>query len=255
MAAGTVAGFFGGVRCLAAGVGLIVRRPRLFWLGALPPLIMSVLLAAVLVALVIWLPEITAGLTPFADGWSSGAATAVRVVAGVAVLGGTLVVLVVSFTTVTLAVGSPIYDKISESVDAELGGGGQVAEESLVSGAGRAVRQSLALIGISALVTPVLFVAGFVPIAGQFVVPVVSACFGGWMICLELVGSTFDRRGLVRLADRRAAMRRRRARALGFGVPTFLLLAIPFVGVVVFPVATAGATVLARDLLEQRVPR
>jgi CysZ protein len=32
-------------------------------------------------------------------------------------------------------------------------------------------------------------------------------------------------------------------------VPTFLLLAIPFVGVVVFPIATAGGTILARQLL------
>jgi CysZ protein len=34
-------------------------------------------------------------------------------------------------------------------------------------------------------------------------------------------------------------------------VPTFLLLAIPFVGIVVFPVATAGGTLLARQLLDE----
>jgi CysZ protein len=44
-------------------------------------------------------------------------------------------------------------------------------------------------------------------------------------------------------------MRTRRCRVLGFTVPTFLLLAIPFAGVVVFPVATAGGTLLARQLL------
>ena len=38
-------------------------------------------------------------------------------------------------------------------------------------------------------------------------------------------------------------------------MPTFLLLAIPFVGVVVFPVATAAGTLLARQLLgEPTVP-
>jgi CysZ protein len=105
------------------------------------------------------------------------------------------------------------------------------------------------LIGIAALVAPALFVAGFVPAIGQTVVPVISAMFGGWMLGVELIGSAFERRGLLRLADRRAAMRTRRLRVLGFAIPTFLLLAIPFAGVVVFPVATAGGTLLARQLL------
>ena len=78
---------------------------------------------------------------------------------------------------------------------------------------------------------------------------VLSAIFGGWMLGIELVGAPFERRGLLRLSDRRAAMRVRRLRVLGFAVPTFLLLAIPFAGVVVFPVATAGGTILARQLL------
>jgi CysZ protein len=44
-------------------------------------------------------------------------------------------------------------------------------------------------------------------------------------------------------------MQRRRWRVLGFSVPCFLLLAIPFVAVVVFPVATAGGVFLTRELL------
>jgi CysZ protein len=101
------------------------------------------------------------------------------------------------------------------------------------------------------LVAVPLFAAGFVPVLGQTVVPVVSASFGGWMLGIELVGSAFERRGLLTLSDRRVAMRRRRARVLGFTVPTFLMLAIPLVGVVVFPVATAAGTLLARQLLEE----
>jgi CysZ protein len=90
-----------------------------------------------------------------------------------------------------------------------------------------------------------------VPAVGQTVVPVVSAAFGGWMLGIELIGSSFERRRLLTLADRRVAMRRRRARVLGFTVPTFLLLAVPLLGVVVFPVATAGGTLLARQLLDE----
>jgi CysZ protein len=156
--------------------------------------------------------------------------------------------MVISFTTLTLALGSPLYDKLSESVEGEFG---EVPElnESVARGIFRALRQAFALIAISALGALVLFATGFIPVVGQTVVPVVSATFGGWMLSIELIGSAFERRGLLRLADRRAAMRRRRIRVLGFAVPTFLLLAIPLAGAVFFPIATAAGTLLARQLL------
>ena len=40
-----------------------------------------------------------------------------------------------------------------------------------------------------------------------------------------------------------------RSLVLGFGIPAFLLLAIPFLAIVVFPAATAGGTILARRLV------
>ena len=124
-------------------------------------------------------------------------------------------------------------------------------DEPVGTGAARAVRQSSAMIGTSALVALSLFAVGFIPVVGQTFVPVVSAAFGGWMLGIELVGSAFERRGRLTLAERRAAMRTQRARVLGFAVPTFFLLAIPVVGVLVFPVATAAGTLLARQLLDE----
>ena len=237
-----------GATLLPRGLALIVRRPRLFLLGAIPPLITSVIFVGVLIALFTQLDWLARALTPFADNWDPGAASVVRVLISLTLSGGVILLMVISFTALTLALGSPLYDKISESVERELGPV-PVLDEPASRGVLRNVRQSLALIGIAALVAPALFLAGFVPAIGQTVVPVMSAMFGGWMLGVELLGSAFERRGLLRLADRRAAMRTRRSRVLGFAVPTFLLLAIPFAGVVVFPVATAGGTLLARQLL------
>lgn len=248
--AGAVREFLAGVGLLGRGLGLVLQRRRLFGLGALPPLITSVVLSALLVLLAAQLERLTRWLTPFADGWAPGTATAVRALVGLAVVAGAVLLMVITFSALTLALGAPLYDKISEFVDEELGASPRSAEEPLVRSTARALGQSLALIGVSVLVGLVLLAAGFLPVLGQTVVPVVSAVFGGWMLCIELVGSTFERRGRLRLADRRAAMRRRRARVLGFSVPTFLLLAVPFAAVVVFPVATAAGTILARDLLE-----
>jgi CysZ protein len=237
-----------GAGLLTRGLTLITRRPRLFLLGAIPPAITSVIFTGLIIALITQLDPLVEWLTPFADGWARGAATTIRVVVGSALVAGAVLVMVITFTTLTLALGSPLYDKLSESVEREFGDV-PTLDESVARGIFRALRQALGLIAVSALGALLLFGAGFLPVIGQTVIPVVSAIFGGWVLGIELVGSPFERRGMLRLADRRAAMRTRRIRVLGFAVPTFLLLAIPFVGVVVFPIATAGGTLLARQLL------
>lgn len=258
--ASVVSELVSGAGLLGRGLALVVRRPRMALLGAIPPLITSVLFTAVLVALFAELDPLVGWLTQYADGWSSAAALGMRVIVGLSLVAGAVLLMVLTFSALTLALGSPIYDRISESVDDELSaadrtGTPRSADEPLVRSLTRALYQSLVLIAVSVAVGLLLFLAGFVPVVGQVVVPVVSAVFGGWMLCIELVGSTFERRGHLRLAERRAAMRSSRARVLGFAVPTFLLLAVPFVAVVVFPAATAGATILARDLLSAREPR
>lgn len=249
-----VSEFVSGVALLGRGLGLIVKRPRMFLIGALPPLITSILFTGALVVLFARLDTIVGLLTPFADGWAPGIAAVTRVVIGVALVAGAALLMVITFSALTLTLGAPLYDKISESVDQELFGVTTSAHEPLARSLGRALRQSLILIAVSVGVGLVLFLAGFIPVVGQLAIPVVSAVFGGWMICLELIGATFERSGSTRLSERRAAMRRRRARVLGFGVPTFLLLAVPFLAVVVFPVATAAGTILARDLLDASGP-
>jgi len=238
-----------GLGLLGRGFGLIVRRPRLFLLGAIPPVLTSLLFVGVLVLLYLQGDVLVDAVTGFADDWPAGSARAVRLLVGAALVGGAALVMVISFTTLTLTLGSPLYDLISEFVDRELPNPPAGSDERLVSSLGRGLRQSAALIGVSALLAVVLFAAGFVPVVGQVVVPVVSALVGGWLLGIELVGSALERRHVLTLRGRRELLGRRRLRVLGFCVPTFLLLAIPFVGVVVFPVATAAGTLLARQLL------
>ena len=245
-----VSEFLAGFALLGRGLRLIVRRPRLFGLGAIPPAITSLVFIGILAAIFSQLEPMVAWLTPFADSWSQETRVLIRVLVGAAFVSGLVLVMVISFTTLTLAIGSPIYDKLSEAIEREFGPVPELVEP-VARGAARAVRQSATLIAVSVLVTMLLFAVGFIPVVGQTVVPVVSATFGGWMLGIELVGSAFERRRLLTFADRRVAMRRQRARVLGFAVPTFLLLAVPLVGVVVFPVATAAGTLLARQLLDE----
>jgi CysZ protein len=241
----------GGLSLLGRAASLLLRRPRLFWLGAVPPLITSVVFVVALVLLVDHLTALTTAMTPFADGWSSGVALTARVVVGTLLVAGTVLLMVLVFSTLTLAIGSPVYDAISEAVDRTFPGAPPALEEPVRTGVGRAVRQSLALVLTAALGAVIFFAVGFVPVLGQVVAAVGGALFGGWMLVIELVGSPLERRGVLTLRARRQTLARRRWRSLGLGVPCFLLLSIPFVAVVVFPVATAAGTLLARQLLDE----
>ncbi|MBB4933587.1 CysZ protein [Lipingzhangella halophila] len=240
---------FSGLGALLRGLGTVLRKPKLFLLGATPPLVTSVLFLVALIALIGRIEDITAWMTPFADGWTEAWTTTLRVALGIALVVGAVLVMVVGFTGVTLALGSPIYDKIAEDVEDVLGNAPPESEEPLVASAVRGVRQSLTLVLISVVVTVLLFAAGFIPIIGQTVVPVVSVLIGAWLLCTELVGAAFERRGMRKLRDRRRHMANHKARVLGFSVPCFLLLAIPGVAVAVFPAAAAGGTILARQIL------
>jgi CysZ protein len=246
--AGLIRELVGGAGLLGRGLSLVLRRPRLFRLGALPPLVSSLIFVAVLTLEITQLDRIVGWLTPFAARWDPAAAQKARLVVGVALVAGSVLIMVIAFGALTLTLGSPLYDKISEAVDREFAQAPGAAEEPSATALARGLRQSAAVIAISVLGALGLFLLGLVPVVGQLVVPVLSAMFGGWMLALELVGAPLERRGITTLAERRAMLRRRRARVLGFAVPTFLLLAVPFVSVVVFPVATAAATLLAREL-------
>jgi CysZ protein len=110
------------------------------------------------------------------------------------------------------------------------------------------VADSLRLVALAVLIGVPLFVAGFVPLVGQTVVPVIGVLVGGWFLALELVGTPFYRRG-QRLPGRRRALRANRPMALGFGVAVFCCFLIPLGAVLVMPAAVAGAALLTRRSL------
>lgn len=239
---------FGGFGVLLRGWVIVLRRPRLFLLGALPALITSLLFLAAFLALAFNVLDLVAWVTPFTEGWEEVWRELLRGALAVVLLAGAILVMVVAFTTVTLTLGAPIYDKIGELVEEELGGAPEAPEESLPASVVRSVRQSVAIVAVSLAVTVTAFLLGFIPFVGWMTGPALTALMGGWLLGVELTSDAFDRRGLLRVRDRRRFMATRRLRVLGFAVPTYFLLAIPFVAVAVFPAAAAGGTILAREL-------
>lgn len=235
-----------GVRCLLRGAAIVVRSPRLLLLGALPAVLTTLLLLAALIALLFLADDLVAWATPFADDWSSGTRSLVRVALAVALVAGCAVLAVLAFAALTLLIGGPFYERIGERVDEALGAVDRVEEPALRQFT-RGLKESGLFMLLSVTRAVPLFLAGFVPFLGQTVVPVAAALVGGWLLAVELIGVPFQARGRT-LADRRRALRSRPMLTLGFGVPAYLLCLVPLVAIVALPLAVAGAVVLARDL-------
>ncbi|MGA8115511.1 MAG: EI24 domain-containing protein [Actinocatenispora sp.] len=246
--------FLDGLALLGRGIGMWARSPRLMLLGAVPALISFALLTTAFVLLAMYIHPVVGTLTPFADDWQSGWRTATRVVVGIAVLGAGLLFAVLLYTALTLAIGDPCYEAISRRAEEPYGGVPGEVEVPWWRSLGRSVRDAVRLVLASLVVGILMFAAGFLPVVGQTVVPVIGALIGGWYLALELTGVPFERRGL-RLAGRRRVLRRRRPLVLGFGVGTFVLFLIPLGAVIVTPAAVAGAALLSRRVLGEPTSR
>ncbi|MER7912486.1 EI24 domain-containing protein [Streptomyces sp. NPDC096068] len=232
---------------LVKGQKWVAKHGRWFGFGLLPGLVTLVLYAGALVGLGYGADDLAAWATPFADDWTSpwldvlrGTLTALVFVFG-------LFLAVITFTAVTLLVGQPFYESLSEAVDRSEGG--EVPESGLplwrelwIS-----ARDSLRILLRVAFYGILLFACGFIPVVGQTVVPVVGFCVSGFFLTEELTSVALQRRG-VEFKERLSLLRGRRTAVLGFGVPLTLAFLVPFVAVFLMPGAVAGATLMARDL-------
>lgn len=237
-----------GFQYLMTGQRWALRHGKTFGLGLLPGLLTLVVYAAALVALAFGADDFIAWATPFADGWGSpwlglfrGFLTAVLFALG-------LMLAVITFTSVTLLVGSPFYDAVSERVDASVDGHVPTSGHSFWYDLWVSLRDSLRVLVRAAVWGVLLFALGFIPVVGQTAIPVVGFFVTGFFLAEELASVALARRG-VDLRARLALLRSRRALAWGFGVPLALVYLIPFVAVFLMPGAVAGATLLSRDLL------
>lgn len=243
------------MRELGRGFGYLVKGQRWvaqhgkqFGWGLLPGLITLVLYAGALVGLALWGTDLVSWATPFADDWSNPWPGLFRGFLTVLLFALALLLSVVTFTAVTLVIGEPFYESLSEQVDISVAGfapesGLPLWRELLIS-----IRDSLRIVVRALIWGVLLFGLGFLPVVGQTVVPVMGFFVTGFFLVEELTAVALQRRG-VRLRDRLALLRARKSLAWGFGAPLAVVFLVPFVAVFLMPGAVAGATLMARDLM------
>jgi len=236
-----------GAAFLPRGIGLFVRTRGVRLLGILPVLIAAAVVATLLGAVVAFVDEAAAALTPFADGWSESARTGARVLVGLALVGGSTMFLVVAFAALTSLIGQPFYERVSERVERRLGGVPAVPQPPWWRSLPRATAESAALLALLACCSLPLLLLGFVPVLGQTAVPVVAALVSGFFLAVELFAIPLERRGL-RLRARLAFVWHHRRFTVAFGVATFGLFLVPLMNVLALPGAIVGATLLTREL-------
>ncbi len=244
-------GFADGIGYCFKGLGWIVRHPKWWLFGLIPALIALVLYVVALIWLGTHAGDIAAWATPFADDW--GWRDTFRVLAGIVVFVAGLGLAVLTFTAVTLVIGEPFYEKLSEKVEEDLGGLPDGPDQPFWRSFFRSIRDSVITLGYVLMFTIPLFVLGFVPVIGQTVVPVLGAMVSGFFLTVELTALAMERRGLAR-KERFALLRSNKAVSLGFGVPIFLAFLVPLVSVALMPAAVAGAAMLVRLHLARPTP-
>lgn len=224
------------------GFGMWRRRPGVMALGMLPAAIVLALIVVVASVLTANLSGIASWMTPFADAWGEAERELVRGAAGTLLVVGLLVLAFYTFTTLTLLVGDPFYERIWRRAESEIG-----AFQPAPFGFWRSVGDSVLLILRAIGYGLATLAIGLIPVVGSVAGPVVGVLLGGHLLARELTQRPFQARGLGRDARRRL-LEGSRARELGFGVMTQLFFLVPGGAVAVMPAAVVGSTLLAREL-------
>jgi CysZ protein len=241
--------FLDGARLLLHGWGFWRRRPSTMALGLVPAAVVGVVMLAAIVVLVLNLGRIGDWATPFADDWTPFWERAAELVAQAVVLAAAVVLVVVTFTAVTLTVGEPFYDRIWRAVELDRTG----TVPSGDTGFWRGAVDGFALMARGLVVAVLAGALGLVPVVGTVAGWVAGVLLTGWVLAHELTSRALVARGLSR-AERNRLLRAQRKVALGFGAATQLCFLVPGGAVATMPAAIAGSTMLAHRLLGPGAP-
>lgn len=231
-----------------------IRRHRL-WAMAMVPTVVNIVLFVLLVIATIWyaVPQLEKLDTLMVPGDDSGDFVKALISALSWVMWVVAILLVVIVDAILLflvgqAVAGPFLDLLSEKVESLVLGGDPPAFSWT-----RNIR-SIVIALADILWTVIFFLAVNIPLAligltaiGSIPAAVASFCFTALLLSQEFVGLSLTRQ-LVSYPARFKVVWGNRWLSLGFGTTAMALLMVPFLNLLLLPIATAGGTLLYCDL-------
>ncbi|MDH2924133.1 CysZ protein [Nicoletella semolina] len=150
-----------------------------------------------------------------------------------------------AFTTLANFIAAPFNAILAEKVEQQLTGQG-LAEAGFVGmlkDVPRMLKREWQKICYSIPRLVALFVLGFVPALGQTVIPAVTFIFGAWLLAIQYCDYPFDNHK-INFKRMRNALEQQRVMNFTFGTLVSLFTMIPFLNLVIMPVAVCGASAM-----------
>lgn len=156
-----------------------------------------------------------------------------------------LVLFYFTFTTLANFIAAPFNALLAEKVEQQLTG--KIAVETTLAQTFKDIPRMLSrewrkmLYSLPRLLA--LFVLGFIPVLGQTIVPVLAFMFGAWLLAIQYCDYPFDNHK-IHFSRMKNALSEQRVMTFTFGGLVSLFTALPFINLVVMPVAVCGATAM-----------
>jgi CysZ protein len=230
--------FFAGAGYPFRGLAFLARR-RALWVWLAAPIVLHAVLLVLTLAAFLWFrQDLLDALLPSAwTGWTS-------TLAGWGLQAAALLLGVLASVLIGNVLASPFLDALAVRVLAAAGEILPPPPSALASIGGAAANQALQVL-ILGVVQSGLLALWITPLG--ILHPFLSAAASILFLAQESLDPALDTRDLSPFA-RLGWIFRHRASVAGFGAALALLLAVPFVGVLLLPCAVAGASLLVKDL-------
>jgi len=216
-------------------------------LGLIPGALTAVLFLGGFIAIGAWADDWARSVAAAATGDDTPNGILVGVIA-VAIVGAGVLLAIFSFTAITLLIGQPFFEAISDIV-ATRAGMAPVAERlPWWRSALRDIGDTLRLLCCGIAVGVAAFTLGLIPVIGAVLAAAFSAMAGGYLLSIELTAYPFARIGVVSLTQRRHALASQRPLCVGFGVTAYLVCLVPLGAVISMPSLVAGGALLAAEV-------
>ncbi|MBL4535323.1 sulfate transporter CysZ [Actinobacillus pleuropneumoniae] len=150
-----------------------------------------------------------------------------------------------TFTTITNFIAAPFNALLAEKVELQLTGEqlNNMTVAEMLKDVPRMLKREWQKMAYSIPRFIALFLLNFVPVVGQTVVPVLTFVFGAWLLAIQYCDYPFDNHK-ISFKRMRNALGQRKILNFTFGTFVSIFTALPFVNLVVMPVAVCGATAM-----------